>query len=112
MSSKTSQTSGLKEFQGLISFNISGGSGTVNSKMGIRPWRLQLFKETKSFQVFHGMRDLFKGIKNPRFTVPGQRFSKFRGLLRASKFSGFQGLKGLILECLHLSIHLCTAFYS
>ena len=113
MFSKTSQTSGLKDFQGLILLNISGASGTVISKMGICLLMVSIFKGTQRFQVFHGMGDLSRELKTQRFTVPGQKFSKFLRVLKGLKSSqGPQGAKGLILECLHLSIHLCTAFYS
>ena len=112
MSSKMSKTFRAKGLSGPHPFKFPGGSGTVNPIMCIWLLRAKIFMGTQRFQVFHGMRDIFKGIKNPKLHSPRSKFSKFRGAQGFQSSQGLQGLKGLILECPHLSMHPCTAFYS
>ena len=76
-------------FSGPHPFKFPGGSGTVNSIMDIWLLRVTIFKGTQRFQVFHGMMDLFKGIKNPKLHSPRSKFFK---LSRVPK--GFKVLRG------------------
>ena len=89
MSSKLLKPFRVKGLQGLI-FQVSRGSGTVNSTMGIWLLRVSIFKGIQRFQVLQGMRDLFKGIKNPKLHSPRSKFFKVSTVLK-----GFKVLKGL-----------------
>jgi hypothetical protein len=94
MSSKTSQTFRATGLSGPHPFKFPGGSGTVNSIMAIWLLRVKIFKGTQRFQVFHGMRDIFKGIKNPKLHSPRSKFFKILRCSRLSKFSRVSRAKG------------------
>ena len=102
---------GKKFFQGLI-FQYFQGSGTVNSKMGIWLFEGLNFQKYSKFQVFMGWGTFQGNIKSKDSQSQAKKFQSFEGTQGFQSSQGPQGLKGLTLECLHLSIHLCTAFYS
>ena len=84
----------------------------MNSKMGYASLRVSNFQGYSKISSFsRDERSLQRSQKIQNFTVPGQSFQSFKGA-QGLQFQGPQGLKGLILECLHLSIHRSTAFYS
>ncbi len=59
--------------------------------MSIWLLRVKIFKGTQRIQVFHGMRDIFKGIKNPKLHSPSSKFSKFKVLKAFKVLKGFKG---------------------
>ena len=59
--------------------------------MSIWLLRVKIFKGTQRFQVFHGMRDIFKGIKNPKLHSPRSKFFKVSRVLIGFNFKGLKG---------------------
>ena len=91
-------------FRGLRDCNLQNGHLSFNG------FNFQGYSKSSSLSCDRGP---FKGIKNPKFNSPRSKFfQSFEGAQGSQSSQGPQGLKGLILGCLHLSIHLCTAFYS
>ena len=80
--------------------------------MGIWFLRVSNFQGYSKISSFSRDERSFQGNQKSKASQSQVKvFQSFKGA-QGFQFQGPQGLKGLILECLHLSIHLSTAFYS